>query len=155
MFGDMYARKETDTLDKTFGWVEWLMHLLVTFSFSCTAVLILPFVNIYTKEISDANYIVPAFSLLISAAQASYCLRLPYNMMVLAAGHYRQTQWSAIIEAMINIIVSVVLVRRFGLVGVAVGTLAAMLLSDNVLSMVSVKRYTESEYEVFLQTYSC
>ena len=123
MFGDMYARKETDTLDKTFGWVEWLMHLLVTFSFSCTAVLILPFVNIYTKEISDANYIVPAFSLLISAAQASYCLRLPYNMMVLAAGHYRQTQWSAIIEAMINIIVSVVLVRRFGLVGVAVGIL--------------------------------
>ena len=134
MFGDMYARKETDTLDKTFGWVEWLMHLLVTFSFSCTAVLILPFVNIYTKEISDANYIVPAFSLLISAAQASYCLRLPYNMMVLAAGHYRQTQWSAIIEAMINIIVSVVLVRRFGLVGVAVGTLAAMLYRTTYLA---------------------
>ena len=112
----------------------YMMHLLVAFSFSCTAVLILPFVNIYTKEISDANYIVPAFSLLISAAQASYCLRLPYNMMVLAAGHYRQTQWSAIIEAMINIIVSVVLVRRFGLVGVAVGTLAAMLYRTTYLA---------------------
>lgn len=134
MFGDMYARKERETLDKTFGWVEWLMHFLVIFAFSCTAVLILPFVSIYTAEISDANYIVPAFSLLISAAQASYCLRLPYNMMVLAAGHYKQTQWSAIIEAIINIVVSVVLVRRFGLVGVAVGTLAAMLYRTTYLA---------------------
>ena len=46
--------------------------------------------------------------------------------MVLAAGHYKQTQWSAIIEAAINIVVSVVLVFNFGLIGVAIGTLAAM-----------------------------
>ena len=46
--------------------------------------------------------------------------------MVLAAGHYKQTQWSAIIEAVINIVVSVVLVFNFGLIGVAIGTLAAM-----------------------------
>ena len=46
--------------------------------------------------------------------------------MVLAAGHYKQTQWSAIIEAAVNIAVSVVLVFKFGLTGVAIGTLAAM-----------------------------
>ena len=56
----------------------------------------------------------------------SYCLRLPYNAMVFAAGHYKQTQLSAIIEAVINIVVSVVLVSKWGLVGVAIGTFAAM-----------------------------
>jgi peptidoglycan biosynthesis protein MviN/MurJ (putative lipid II flippase) len=55
-------------------------------------------------------------------------------MMVLAAGHYKQTQWSAIIEAMINVIVSVVLVKRFGLAGVAVGTLVAMLYRTSYLA---------------------
>lgn len=134
MLGNMYARKETETLNNTFGWLEWLMHFVVIFAFTCTAVLILPFVKVYTADVSDANYIVPAFAFLISAAQASYCLRLPYNMMVLAAGHYKQTQWSAIIEAMINIIVSVVLVKQFGLVGVAVGTLAAMLYRTTYLA---------------------
>lgn len=99
---------------------------MVTLVFSVAAVLIVPFVRVYTTNISDANYIVPAFAYLITIAQASYCLRLPYNIMVLAAGHYKQTQWSAIIEATINIVVSVVLVFNFGLIGVAIGTLAAM-----------------------------
>lgn len=126
MLGNMYAKKETEILDKTFGWLEWLIHFVVIFAFTCTAVLILPFVSVYTADVTDANYIVPDFAMLISAAQASYCLRLPYNMMVLAAGHYKQTQWSAIIEAGINIVVSVVLVKSLGLVGVAIGTLAAM-----------------------------
>lgn len=64
---------------------------------------------------------------MITFAQASYCLRLPYNIMVLAAGHYKQTQWSAIIEATINVVVSILFVFYFGLVGVAIGTLAAMI----------------------------
>lgn len=45
---------------------------------------------------------------------------------MLAAGHYKQTQWSAIIEAGINVVVSVILVFKFSLIGVAIGTLAAM-----------------------------
>ena len=126
MLGNMLAKNETDELNRSFSHIEWFLHTLVTLVFSVTAVLIVPFVRVYTADISDANYIVPSFAYLITIAQAAYCLRLPYNIMVLAAGHYKQTQWSAIIEAVINIVVSVVLVFNFGLIGVAIGTLAAM-----------------------------
>ncbi|NLA84082.1 MAG: sugar isomerase, partial [Clostridiales bacterium] len=44
----------------------------------------------------------------------------------LAAGHYKQTQMSAIIEMLLNIIISIALVFRWGLVGVAIGTFIAM-----------------------------
>lgn len=127
MLGNMYAKKETETLKTTFSVFEWGLHTVVTLAFTMTGLLILPFVRVYTAGIDDAEYIVPVFAILITAAQASYCLRLPYNVMVLAAGHYKETQWSAIIEAAINVVLSVLLVLRFGLVGVAVGTLAAML----------------------------
>lgn len=126
MLGNMLAKNEKETLDRTFDNLEWLLHTLVTLAFSVTALLIVPFVQVYTSEITDADYIVPAFGYLITLAHAAYCFRLPYNIMVLAAGHYKQTQASAIIEAAINVVVSVVLVYRFGLVGVAVGTFAAM-----------------------------
>ena len=126
MLGNMLAKNETDELSSSFSHIEWFLHTVVTFVFSVTAVLIVPFVRVYTADISDANYIVPSFAYLITIAQAAYCLRLPYNIMILAAGHYKQTQWSAIIEAVINIVVSVVLVFNFGLIGVAIGTLAAM-----------------------------
>ncbi len=126
MLGNMLAKNEIKELNKTFENFEWTMHTLVTFVFSSTAILIVPFIRVYTADITDANYIVPAFAYMLTLALAMYCLRLPYNIMVLAAGHYKQTQWSAIIEASINIIFSIVLVFKFGLIGVAIGTFAAM-----------------------------
>lgn len=126
MLGNMLAKGEKEELNKSFDRIEWLLHTLVTIVFLLTGVLIIPFVRVYTAEITDAEYILPVFAYLITLAQGAYCLRLPYNIMVLAAGHYKQTQLSAIIEAVINVVVSVVLVFNFGLVGVAIGTLAAM-----------------------------
>lgn len=126
MFGNMLAKNESEEINLAFDRIEWLLHTLVTFVFSVTAVLIVPFIKIYTADITDADYTVPAFAYMITLAQASYCLRLPYNIMVLAAGHYKQTQWSAILEAAINVVLSVILVFRFGLIGVAIGTFAAM-----------------------------
>lgn len=126
MLGNMLAKNEMEELNQSFDFIEWLLHTLVTFVFTLTAILIVPFVRVYTMGVTDANYLVPAFACLITLAQASYCLRLPYNIMVLAAGHYKQTQWSAIVEAAINVVLSVILVFHFGLIGVAIGTIAAM-----------------------------
>ena len=126
LFGNMLARGEKENLAQSFDMAEWLLHTLVTAAFLMTGLLLVPFVSVYTRNIHDANYIVPLFGYLLTMAQALYCLRLPYNIMVLAAGHYQQTQTSAILEALINIVISVAAVFRFGLVGVAVGTLVAM-----------------------------
>lgn len=127
MLGNMLAKNETKKLNNTFDYIEWILHTLVTYAFSVTATLIVPFVQVYTVDITDTNYIVPVFAYLITLAQASYCIRLPYNIMVLAAGHYKQTQNSAIVEAVINVVLSVFLVFKFGLIGVALGTFAAMI----------------------------
>lgn len=127
VFGDLYARREGNSLDKFFKGFEFLYHFVIALIFFCVARLIVPFVSVYTSGISDANYIVPTFALVISIAQWLYCARIPYHLMIKAAGHYRQTQWSAIIEALINVVVSALSAKKFGLLGVAVGTAAAML----------------------------
>lgn len=126
LIGELWARQELAELKKTFGWTEWVIHTGTTFVFGVTAVLIVPFVGVYTLGIDDANYIQPLFAALIVAANAVHCLRLPYNIMILAAGHYKQTQNNYIIAAAINIVVSVIAVNAFGLIGVAIGTLLAM-----------------------------
>lgn len=126
LLGELWARQELDELKKTFGWTEWCVHTGTTFVFSCTAALIVPFVRVYTAGINDANYIQPTFAVLLTLAHAMHCLRLPYNIMVLAAGHYKQTQKNYIVAATINIVLSVLTVKAWGLIGVAIGTLAAM-----------------------------
>lgn len=126
LIGELWARQELAKLRETFGWTEWVIHTGTTFVFGVTAVLIVPFVQVYTLGINDANYIQPLFAVLIVAANAAHCLRLPYNIMILAAGHYKQTQNNYIIAAIVNIVVSIIAVKAWGLIGVAVGTLIAM-----------------------------
>lgn len=126
LMGEMLAKKETEALKSFFSWTEWLLHTGTTFIFGCTGILVIPFVSIYTKEVNDANYIVPLFAVLITIAHAGHCLRLPYSILILAAGHYKQTQGSYILAAVMNIVISVLTVKLWGLIGVAIGTLCAM-----------------------------
>ncbi len=126
LLGDMYAKDEREKLQNTFAAFEWLMHTFVTLIYTMAGLLIVPFVRVYTQDIADVSYIVPVFAALIVLANGAYCLRLPYNIMVNAAGHFKQTQSSAIIEACMNVVISVLLVSRYGLVGVAIGTFVAM-----------------------------
>lgn len=125
--GNIFAKGDMALFCEKFEQFEWRLHFVVSVVFSVTAVLIVPFVCVYTKGITDVNYIVPVFGILLTAAWGMYCVRLPYNIVVLAVGHYKQTQWSAIIEASLNLATAIVLVLKFGLVGVAVGTLVAMI----------------------------
>lgn len=126
LLGELWAKEETENLLKTFNWTEWSLHTGGVFVFGCTASLIVPFVKIYTSGINDANYIVPTFALLLTLANGLHCLRLPYNIMILAVGHYKQTQSNYIIAASLNIIISIIAVNFLGLIGVAIGTLVAM-----------------------------
>lgn len=124
--GELWAKQELDKLNKTFGWTEWVIHTGTVFVFGVTAVLIVPFVRVYTLGIHDADYIQPLFAALLVVANAAHCLRLPYNIMILAAGHYKQTQNNYIVAAVLNVVVSIVAVKALGLIGVAIGTLIAM-----------------------------
>lgn len=151
LFGNMLAKNERDVLNRTFTYFEWVIHTVTTIAFSLTGVLLLPFVKIYTSGINDVNYIVPSFAVLITAAQAAYCLRLPYNIMTMAAGHYKQTQTSAIVEALLNIIVSVLFVFKYGLIGVAIGTLSAMIYRTIYLAVYISKNIINRKMSHFIK----
>ena len=126
LFGDMYAREEADNLNRTFNFYEMLTSMACTVLFSTVYVMIIPFVRLYTEGITDVDYIQPLFSVLITAAAEIYCLRTPYQSMISAAGHFKQTRFGSYGEAGINIVISVLLVWKYGLIGVAIGTIAAV-----------------------------
>lgn len=125
--GKLWAGQNRQAIRTVFDGVETLLHFSVVFLFSCTGILTLPFVRVYTDGITDVNYIQPVFALLIVLAYAAQCLKTPYNILVMAAGHYKQTQNCHIISAALNLVITVAAVHAWGLIGVAVGTLIGML----------------------------
>lgn len=126
-FGNMIAKKEENALKENLSIVEFTIYSVSTIVYSIAAALVLRFVSIYTKGINDVNYIRPVFAYILLLGQFFYVIRQPYQAIIQAAGHYKQTRNGAILEAVINIVISIVLVIKFGLVGVAIGTLVASL----------------------------
>lgn len=117
------SKEESNSL---FDNYEFGLSVITTFAFTCGALLVTPFVQVYTKGITDANYYQPIFGYLIMAAEAVYCFRDPYVTVTYVSGKYKETAKYAYIEAVLNIVISVILVSKLGLIGVAIGTLLAM-----------------------------
>lgn len=151
LLGELWARQEIDTLQRTFLEFEWCIHTGVVFVFGCTGVLIMPFVSVYTYGIIDVDYIVPVFSVVLTLAHAMHCLRLPYNVMILAAGHYRQTQSNYIVSSILNVVISILAVYRFGLVGVAIGTFIAMLYQTVWIAFYNSKNINKWPFSNFIK----
>lgn len=125
--GNSLATMSNKEANDMFDNYEFGMSFITTFAFTCGALLITPFVQIYTRGVTDASYYQPLFGYLMMAAEAVYCFRDPYVNVAYVSGKFRETAAYAYIEAGLNILISAFLVFRFGLVGVAIGTLIAMI----------------------------
>ena len=125
--GSLWARKEYDRLRETVRIYE-LINMALTFAIAVVCwILILPFVSIYTAGVAGTDYRQPLFAVLLICGSMANCLKMPYHITITAAGHYRETRLGALGEVTLNLLISLILVRPLGLIGVAAGTLAAML----------------------------
>lgn len=127
LFGDMIARNEKEKLLNTFEIVEFLVHFVVILIFTCSTILIVPFVTVYTRGITDANYNQPLFGFIITMAYCAQCLRVPYLRLVKGAGMFRETRNGALYAMIINIVFTLIGVFTMGLPGVAIGTFIGMI----------------------------
>lgn len=124
--GKFIALNDNDSLIKSFKRFESLTWIASLALFSTCLLLINGFVNVYTLGVHDTNYYQPYFAYAMVLSQMFYCGRESYRLLILSAGRFRETNFGAIIEAMLNLVLSIILVRYFGLLGVAIGTLVSV-----------------------------
>ncbi|MCR1949354.1 hypothetical protein NSA25_16090 [Erysipelatoclostridium ramosum] len=127
VLGKYIAKNDLSNLKKIFEKFEVNIWVISIVLFSTCLQLINPFITLYTNGINDVNYIRPIFALLMILAQFMYCSRESYRMLILAAGKFKETNFGSYMEAFLNISISIILVFKLGLVGVAIGTLIAIL----------------------------
>lgn len=99
--------------------------------FTVIGVLTLPFMNLYTKNMTDYNYIDKLLPVLFLTIQLLSIARFASNNLINIAGHFKKTQLRSIAESAINLIVSFLAVYKFGIYGVLIGTIVAMVYRTN------------------------
>ena len=150
-FGNMMAKGEEENLQRSFRLFEFIVFATSAFLFTCGGNLIVPFVTVYTNGVNDVSYARPLFGVLACLNQFLFCVRLPYHMLADAAGHFKQTRNGAIFESVMNIVVSVALVIKFGLIGVTIGTFCAMLFRTMQYAIYSSKNILHRPIWIVLQ----
>lgn len=124
-FGKSLVKNES-SINDNFNLYNFFFYTIMVILIGCTLVLITPFIGVYTSNIQDADYIKWSFGYVLVLAEFNYAIRYPYATLVYSKGHFKQTTKYAIIEPIVNIIVSIILVSKYGLIGVAIGTLISM-----------------------------
>ena len=126
-FGNMIAKNEREVLLSRFGMVENLSSMVIVAMFSTTGLMIFDFLGIYTSGVTDIQYIIYSVGILFVLSEALHCIKQNYHNLILAAGHYKQTQIGAFIEAGLNVILSIVLALFMGISGILVATIVSTL----------------------------
>lgn len=119
--GKKYALGQREQLRKMYDVVEFAFFYFVMFVLCVTVVMLIPFVSIYTSH-ADINYIFPSFAFLFVVSSAFYILKLPATALINVAGHFKETKWRAILEAVLSVLLSVIFTLLIGKEGVLIGT---------------------------------
>ena len=126
-FGKTLAEGDTKKLNRVFDIYELALYAVSAVMFTCGIILITPFVLVYTNNVTDADYNQKLFGIILAQAEMVYCVRDSYVAAAYSAGHFKQIAKYAYAEAIMNIVISIALVCKFGLIGIAIGTLVSMI----------------------------
>lgn len=124
-FGQSLYGDDINKTQRLYNKFETFYFVVCGWAYSCSYLLIMPFMKVYTRNMTDANYLQPMLAILFVVSGLGSRIRTPSGLLIEAAGHYRNTQWRSILEASICLIGSIVFVLLFGLSGVLLGNLCS------------------------------
>ena len=136
--GNLLVEEDSNKIYKTFNRIRFLNFWLATFSSTCLLVIMQSFIKIWIGEqflLSNTVLYALVFSYFLNQ------MRYSYSVFKDAAGIWQEDKFVPVIESVLNIIISIALVKCIGLVGVFIGTI----LSGLVLWIYSYPKFVHKK----------
>lgn len=118
--GDMLVNENCDKCFLVFRRIRFLNFCIATFSSTCIFILMTDFIKIWIGE----SYVLPVLILLVLTINLfQQLMRYTYLSFKEAAGIFYEDRFIPLCEAIINIVFSILLCNKYGLLGVFIGTI--------------------------------
>ena len=140
-FGNVIMLGEMDTLGQAYGEFEFTYYSIITAVYTVAMVMIMPFVRIYTRGVTDAVYDLPIVGLLFCVNSLAHNFRMPQMMLVSAGGHYRETRSHSVIQLTISVGLGALLIQPLGIAGILIGSLCS-----NLYRATALIRFVPTQY---------
>ena len=126
VFGRQIANGDYGALRASYRPYRALVYSVSAVACGCAFSLILPFVDLYAGDFSDADYHNALLSFLVVLNVFLYHGKSSQGLLVIAAGMYHETRWQTCMQALIIVALGIPLTIGFGVAG----TIAASCLSN-------------------------
>lgn len=125
-FGQLF-QKDREAFRHQFTFFSILFRSVALILILVTGILILPFMRIYTKSITDVNYVNIFLPVLFFSSNYLDVIRWPEVLAINVSGYFKNTMIQSVLETMINIVLSIFLVNKYGIFGVLIATSIALM----------------------------
>ena len=143
-FGDVIARGETGTLQRSFREFQVVVYGVSGLLCGVAMALTVPFVRLYTAGVADVNYVYPIIGYLAILNVLLYHLKTPQGLLVMSAGLYRDTRLQTSLQTVILIVGSVAFGMLWGVPGILLGCCLSNLYRDIDLMFFIPRRVTRT-----------
>lgn len=121
-FGQLAKENNREKLEDYFNIYQYIVMIVSTVVLSVTASLIIPFVKVYTLEITDFNYVYPSLAILFFMQIYAQIINRPYGTILNATGNFRMQNFQCVIAVITNLLVSVAFIHWIGINSIILGS---------------------------------
>jgi len=132
-FGDLIVRGQQAKFQKAYRDFEYLYLAITSVLFSAAAILIVPFVVLYTDKITDANYSAPLIGMMVVLEAITDHAKMPMDLMITASGKFRETRHHCTAQMLAAVVLGLALGYwglQTSMTMAVVGILAGIILSN-------------------------
>ncbi len=101
--------------------------------------LIIPFVKLYTNGVNDIDYLIPGLPILFCLVQMFSWSRYVGQNLCGLGGYAKKLSYISLLEAFINLSLSIILVKFIGIIGVLLATVIALPIKVIYVNIISDK----------------
>lgn len=126
-----------DRIEASYRLYDYAVSAVIALVFSVTAVMLLPFVRLYTDVAHDVNYLRPLYAVLIAIWAALYSYRIPMTAVINAAGIYRENRVHNLVNLGIQLVGGIAGALLAGIPGLLISMIAASLQRNIAFALVN------------------
>lgn len=119
-FGQIYAENNKSLFNNRYNQFEFVLYNIITVLYACAIILIMPFIAIYTINLTDTQYYFPQLGYLFVIWGVTYCIKIPQNTVISASGKFKETKIINKIQLLLFLTLPFIGGRKIGIDGVLI-----------------------------------
>lgn len=139
-FGQMY-QIEKKRFDREFSQYESVFYMFLFWAYTVITAFLMPIIRLYTGGVADAEIYDNVWILILFAMWTVMSgIEIPLIQLQSIAGKFDDTRNQALIEMMINIVLSLIITWKLGMSGCLIATIIALLYRINAM-VIYISKY--------------